>query len=128
MRTMFQLCMSSTAVNRAGSNSRGRVVAARAAARGRAGIERKRQFLAFAERYRGAEPLSKIAYDSKLHVIQHALGTHTTVQSLQGDINQMIAQLVSTIAQVNSASESLTAAAALCAVAPITAPGLFMVK
>lgn len=33
---------------------------------------------------RGAEPLSKVAYDSKLHVIQHALGTHTAVSRVQG--------------------------------------------
>ena len=33
---------------------------------------------------RGAEPLSKVAYDSKLQVIAHALGTHTTVSRVQG--------------------------------------------
>lgn len=33
---------------------------------------------------RGADPLSKIAYDSRLHVIAHALGTHTTVSRVQG--------------------------------------------
>ncbi|WKB52508.1 YgjP-like metallopeptidase domain-containing protein [Eleftheria terrae] len=33
---------------------------------------------------RNAEPLSKVAYDNKLHVIQHALGTHTTVSRVQG--------------------------------------------
>ena len=33
---------------------------------------------------RGAEALSKIAYDNKLHVIAHALGTHTTVSRVQG--------------------------------------------
>lgn len=33
---------------------------------------------------RGAEPLSKVAFDSKLHVVQHALGTHTTVSRVQG--------------------------------------------
>ena len=33
---------------------------------------------------RGAEPLSKITYDSKLQVIAHALGTHTTVSRVQG--------------------------------------------
>ena len=33
---------------------------------------------------RGAEPLSKVAYDSKLQVISHALGTHTTVARVQG--------------------------------------------
>jgi len=38
----------------------------------------KAQFL------RGAEPLSKVAYDSKLQVVQNALGTHTTVSRVQG--------------------------------------------
>ncbi len=33
---------------------------------------------------RGAEPLSKVAFDSKLQIIQHALGTHTTVARVQG--------------------------------------------
>lgn len=33
---------------------------------------------------RGAEPLSKVAFDSKLHVVQHALGTHTTISRVQG--------------------------------------------
>ncbi|RZJ21571.1 MAG: M48 family peptidase [Haliea sp.] len=33
---------------------------------------------------RSSEPLSKVAYDNKLHVIQHALGTHTTVSRVQG--------------------------------------------
>jgi UTP pyrophosphatase len=33
---------------------------------------------------RGAEPLSKVAYDNKLHVIAHALGTHTAVSRVQG--------------------------------------------
>lgn len=28
--------------------------------------------------------LSKVAYDSKLHVIKYALGTHTTVSRVQG--------------------------------------------
>jgi UTP pyrophosphatase len=34
---------------------------------------------------RGADPLSKIAFDSKLQVIKHALGTHTTVSRVQGN-------------------------------------------
>ena len=34
---------------------------------------------------RGTDPLSKIAFDSKLKVIQHALGTHTTVSRVQGN-------------------------------------------
>jgi UTP pyrophosphatase len=33
---------------------------------------------------RGADPLSKVAYDSKLHIVQNALGTHTTVSRVQG--------------------------------------------
>ncbi len=33
---------------------------------------------------RGADPLSKVAFDSKLHVVQNALGTHTTVSRVQG--------------------------------------------
>jgi len=36
------------------------------------------------EYLRGAEPLSKVAYDSKLQIVQHALGTHTTVSRVQG--------------------------------------------
>ncbi|EJL85658.1 putative metal-dependent hydrolase [Polaromonas sp. CF318] len=34
---------------------------------------------------RSSEPLSKVAFDSKLHVIAHALGTHTTVSRMQGN-------------------------------------------
>jgi predicted metal-dependent hydrolase len=33
---------------------------------------------------RGAEPLAKVSFDSKIHVVQHALGTHTTVSRVQG--------------------------------------------
>ena len=33
---------------------------------------------------RSSEPLSKVAFDSKLHVVAHALGTHTTVSRVQG--------------------------------------------
>lgn len=33
---------------------------------------------------RNAPPLSKVAYDNKLKVIQHALGTHTAVSRVQG--------------------------------------------
>ncbi len=33
---------------------------------------------------RNAAPLSKVAFDNKLHVIAHALGTHTTVSRVQG--------------------------------------------
>jgi UTP pyrophosphatase len=33
---------------------------------------------------RNAEPLSKVAFDNKLHVIRNALGTHTTVSRIQG--------------------------------------------
>jgi UTP pyrophosphatase len=34
---------------------------------------------------RHAEPLNKVTFDSKLKVIQHALGTHTTVSRVQGN-------------------------------------------
>ena len=34
---------------------------------------------------RSADPLSKVTFDSKLKVIQHALGTHTTVSRVQGN-------------------------------------------
>lgn len=34
---------------------------------------------------RSSEPLSKITFDNKLHVIAHALGTHTTVSRVQGN-------------------------------------------
>ena len=34
---------------------------------------------------RSSEPLSKIAFDNKLQVITHALGTHTTVSRVQGN-------------------------------------------
>jgi predicted metal-dependent hydrolase len=37
------------------------------------------------EYLRSAEPLSKVCFDSKLHVIQHALGTHTSVSRVQGN-------------------------------------------
>lgn len=33
---------------------------------------------------RGADPLAKVAFDSKLQVVQHALGTHTTISRVQG--------------------------------------------
>ena len=33
---------------------------------------------------RNSEPLSKVSFDSKLQVITHALGTHTTVSRVQG--------------------------------------------
>lgn len=36
------------------------------------------------EHLRGADPLSKVAFDSKLHVVKNALGTHTTVSRVQG--------------------------------------------
>jgi len=42
-------------------------------------VELKNRYL------RGASPLSKVAYDNKLKVIQHALGTHTTVSRVQGN-------------------------------------------
>jgi predicted metal-dependent hydrolase len=34
---------------------------------------------------RNAQAIAKVAYDNKLHVIQHALGTHTTVSRVQGN-------------------------------------------
>ncbi len=34
---------------------------------------------------RSSEPVSKIAYDNRLQVIAHALGTHTTVSRVQGN-------------------------------------------
>lgn len=34
---------------------------------------------------RSAEPLNKVVFDNKLKVIQHALGTHTTVSRVQGN-------------------------------------------
>ena len=36
------------------------------------------------EYLRSSEPISKIAFDSKLQVITHALGTHTTMSRVQG--------------------------------------------
>jgi UTP pyrophosphatase len=36
------------------------------------------------EYLRTAEPLSKVQYDGKIHVIHHALGTHTFVSRVQG--------------------------------------------
>lgn len=36
------------------------------------------------EYLRNAAPLSKVVFDGKLHVIQHALGTHTRVSRVQG--------------------------------------------
>ena len=34
---------------------------------------------------RNAQAIAKVAYDNKLHVIQHALGTHTSVSRVQGN-------------------------------------------
>ena len=34
---------------------------------------------------RQAEPLSKVVYDQRLHVIRNALGTHTAVSRVQGN-------------------------------------------
>ena len=36
------------------------------------------------EHMRRAAPLGKVLYDSKLHVMKHALGTHTTISRIQG--------------------------------------------
>ena len=33
---------------------------------------------------RNSEPVAKVLYDNKLHVVKHALGTHTTVSRVQG--------------------------------------------
>jgi hypothetical protein len=33
---------------------------------------------------RNAEPLARVAFDSKLHVIRNALGTHTAISRVQG--------------------------------------------
>lgn len=41
--------------------------------------ELKNEFL------RKADPLNKVAFDSKLQVVAHALGTHTTVSRVQGN-------------------------------------------
>ena len=42
--------------------------------------------MALKTRYmRNAEPLSKVVYDQRLHVIYNALGTHTTVARVQGN-------------------------------------------
>ncbi|MDQ1830486.1 M48 family metallopeptidase [Massilia scottii] len=34
---------------------------------------------------RNADPINKVAFDGKLHVIQHALGLHTTISRVQGN-------------------------------------------
>jgi predicted metal-dependent hydrolase len=36
------------------------------------------------EHLRNAEPVSKVAFDSKIQVIQHALGLHTAISRVQG--------------------------------------------
>ncbi|MES2740303.1 MAG: YgjP-like metallopeptidase domain-containing protein [Pseudomonadota bacterium] len=36
------------------------------------------------EYLRNAEPINKVEYDSKIHVINHALGLHTTISRVQG--------------------------------------------
>ncbi len=42
--------------------------------------------LALKARYlKQSPPLSKIIYDNRLHVVKHALGTHTFVSRVQGD-------------------------------------------
>jgi len=37
------------------------------------------------EHLRGAESLAKVAFDAKLHLVQHALGTHTNIARVQGN-------------------------------------------
>ncbi|MDO8438628.1 MAG: metal-dependent hydrolase, partial [Telluria sp.] len=34
---------------------------------------------------RNAEPINKVAFDSKIQVIQHALGLHTAISRVQGN-------------------------------------------
>jgi predicted metal-dependent hydrolase len=42
--------------------------------------------LSMKDRYlRKTEPLNKVVYDSKLQVMKHALGTHTTISRVQGN-------------------------------------------
>jgi UTP pyrophosphatase len=36
------------------------------------------------EHLRNAEPLAKVGYDNTLHIVQHALGTHTSISRVQG--------------------------------------------
>lgn len=36
------------------------------------------------EYLRNADPINKVAFDSKIHVIQHALGLHTSISRVQG--------------------------------------------
>ena len=38
-----------------------------------------------AQYLRSAEPLAKVAWDNKLHIIHNALGTHTSVSRVQGN-------------------------------------------
>jgi predicted metal-dependent hydrolase len=33
---------------------------------------------------RNADPINKVEYDSKIHVINHALGLHTSISRVQG--------------------------------------------
>src|SRR5690242_721096 len=36
------------------------------------------------EYLRNAEPVSKVAFDNKIHVVNHALGLHTAISRVQG--------------------------------------------
>ena len=36
------------------------------------------------EHLRNADPINKVEYDSKIHVINHALGLHTSISRVQG--------------------------------------------
>ena len=38
---------------------------------------------------RNAQAIAKVAYDNKLHVIQHALGTHTSVSRVSSNFARM---------------------------------------
>ena len=42
-------------------------------------IELKNEFI------RNGEPISKVAFDNKIHVIRHALGLHTSISRVQGN-------------------------------------------
>lgn len=37
-----------------------------------------------AQRLRNTEPLSRVEFDSKLHILKNALGTHSTILRVQG--------------------------------------------
>jgi len=56
---------------------------------GRHGVRTDRALFSYvqdlkSEFLRSAEPVNKVCFDNKLHVIQHALGTHTSISRVQG--------------------------------------------